>query len=62
MTNKQCERRLAQALGALHSKTDVSAVAGAMPAPAAATPVSVSRIHRVRRYVAAVAAAAEMVA
>ena len=62
MTNKQCERRLAQALGALHSKTDVSAVAGAMPAPAAATPVSVSRIHRVRRYVAAVAAAAVMVA
>ena len=62
MTNKQCERRLAQALGALHPKTDVSAVAGAMPAPAAATPVSVSRIHRVRRYVAAVAAAAVMVA
>ena len=62
MTNKQCERRLAQALGALHPKTDVSAVAGAMPAPAAATPVSVSRIHRVRRYVAAVAAASVMVA
>ena len=62
MTNKQCERRLAQALGALRPKTDVSAVAGAMPAPAAATPVSVSRIHRVRRYVAAVAAAAVMMA
>ena len=62
MTNKQCERRLAQALGALHPKTDVSAVAGAMPAPAAATPVSVPRIHRVRRYVAAVAAAAVMMA
>ena len=62
MTNKQCERRLAQALDALRPKTDVSAVAGAMPAPAAATPVSVSRMHRVRRYVAAVAAAAVMVA
>ena len=62
MTNKQCERRLAQALGALHPKTDFSAVAGAMPAPAAATPVSVSRMYRVRRYVAAVAAAAVMVA
>lgn len=62
MTNKQVERRLAQALDALRPKTDFSAVAGAMPAPAATTPVSVSRMYRVRRYVAAVAAAAVMMA
>lgn len=63
MTNKQLKRRLAQAMGALRPDTDFDTVAGAISAPAD-RPASVSRPRTcgMRRYVAAVAAAAVMVA
>lgn len=63
MTNKQLKRRLAQAMGALRPATGFDTVAGAISAPAdRSAPVSRSRTRGMRRYVAAVAAAAVMVA
>ena len=60
MTNKQWERRLAQAMGTLRPETDFDTVAGAIPAPATEADAVIHR-HSLRRYVAAVAAAAVMV-
>ncbi|MBR3778486.1 MAG: RHS repeat protein [Clostridia bacterium] len=60
MTNKQWERRLAQAMGTLRPETDFDTVAGAIPAPATEADAVIYR-HSLRRYVAAVAAAAVMV-
>lgn len=63
MTNKQMKRRLAQAMGALRPNTDFDAVVGAIPTPAdRSAPAHHSRVRRMRRYVAAVVAAAVMVA
>ena len=64
MTNKQLERRLAQVMGTLRPETDFDTVAEAVAASSAsADPASViaSRPRLIRRYVAAVAAAAVMV-
>lgn len=55
MTNKQWERRLAQAMGTLRPETDFDTVAGAIPAPATEADAVIHR-RSLRRYVAAVAA------